>query len=105
MNINNRIETYTFDETCKQQLSIHEMGKDWPVVYILNSNREMYIGETSSIYNRLSQHLKNPEKEHLDKAHIIFDNEFNKSAVLDIEQALIHLSGADNKYELLNLNS
>ncbi len=105
MGLVNEIETYPFDEACKQILSTHELGKDWPVVYVLNNKSQMYIGETSSIYNRLSQHLKNPEKEHLQKVNVIFDREFNKSAVLDIEQALIHLSGADNKYELLNLNA
>ena len=36
--------------------------------------------------------------------NIIFDDEYNKSAILDIEQSLIQLCNADQKYKLQNLN-
>lgn len=38
------------------------------------------------------------------KLYIIFNDEFNKSAILDIEQQLIRPCGVDNKYLLQNLN-
>lgn len=33
----------------------------------------------------MEQHLKNPDRKSLKAINIIFDDEFNKSAILDIE--------------------
>lgn len=52
----------------------------------------------------MEQHLKNQDRDRLKAIDIIFDDEFNKSAILDIEQQLIRLCGDDNKYVLQNLN-
>ncbi len=80
-------------------------GQDWPVVYLINNEKEMYIGETQNAVERLGQHLDNPERKGLKNINIIFDDEFNKSAILDIEQSLIQLCAADKKYTLQNKNT
>lgn len=98
------INEYDFNEKGRSVLSKEKRGKDWPVVYLIHNDEEIYIGETQSAYHRMDQHLKNPNREKLKIMNIIFDDEFNKSAVLDIEQQLIQLCGADKKYKLQNLN-
>lgn len=98
------IKEYGFNKLGKELVASEELGKDWPVVYLINNSKELYIGETQNIYNRFEQHLKNNERKELNKIKIIFDKSFNKSATLDIEQSLIQLFAADNKYKLQNLN-
>lgn len=46
-------------------------------------------------YKRFEQHLKNIARKNLKLMEIIFDDEYNKSSILDIEQSLIQLLGAD----------
>lgn len=99
-----RLTTYTFDKYGQQVVAAESLGKDWPVVYLIHNNKEMYIGETQNAAQRFEQHLKNPQRKDLKSVKIIFDKEFNKSAILDIEQSLIQLCSADNKFKLQNLN-
>lgn len=101
----NEIRTFTFDKNGLNEVSNAPRGCDWPVVYLISNSKSIYIGETSSANYRMKQHLDNPERKGLKEIHILFDSEFNKSAVLDIEQSLIQLVSADNKLELLNKNS
>lgn len=101
------IKQYDFSEAGKVNVANEKSGRDWPVVYLIHNDKELYIGETENAYNaynRMEQHLKNPDRGELKLIDIIFDDEFNKSAILDIEQQLIRLCGADNKYVLQNLN-
>ncbi len=98
------IKQYDFSEAGKVNVANEKRGRDWPVVYLIHNDKELYIGETQNAYNRMEQHLKNPDRGELKLIDIIFDDEFNKSAILDIEQQLIRLCGADNKYVLQNLN-
>ncbi len=99
------IVSFDFDVNGREELDKNAMGRDWPVVYLINNASEMYIGETCSIYNRFSQHLQNPDRNELKKINVIIDDQFNKSAVLDIEQSLIQLCHADGMYRLQNLNA
>ena len=99
------IKTYPFTQEGNECCKIEEKGRDWPVVYLINNESEIYIGETSNLYNRFKQHRDNPSRKKLKTLHVIYDDEFNKSAILDIEQYLIQYIGADNKYKLQNLNS
>ncbi|MCR5786109.1 MAG: DUF2075 domain-containing protein [Acholeplasmatales bacterium] len=101
---NFNIGEYGFDKTGMSIVGNEKLGKDWPVVYMIHNDEELYIGETQNAYNRFKQHLDNPERKTLKKIKIIFDQEYNKSAILDIEQTLIQLCGADNKYKLQNHN-
>ena len=94
------IKTYRFqkppvEKYSTSRLDEHIMGSNWPVVYLLHGNREIYVGETSNAVGRIDQHLdpNGPyfkEKRHyLDTVEIVFDTTFNKSAILDIENSLI----------------
>ncbi len=79
------INQYDFNEKGKANLAKEKRGKDWPVVYLIHNDKELYIGETQNVFNRMEQHLKNPDRKSLKAINIIFDDEFNKSAILDIE--------------------
>ena len=98
------IKTFRFNKNGLVEVKGHPHGSDWPVVYLISNSRSIYIGETSSAYSRMEQHLNNPDRSSLKEIHILFDNEFNKSAILDIEQSLIQLVSADDKLEVLNKN-
>ena len=99
------IGQYKFNQEGRMNVLDHPFGKDWPVVYLLHNKKKIYIGETSNLFNRFDQHLSTRGKQKLTDVKVIFDEEFNKSAILDIEQSLIRMFSADGKYELLNANS
>ena len=98
------VSQYDFNALGKDIISTEKRGKDWPVVYLIHNDKELYIGETQNVYNRVDQHLKNPDRKNLKSIKVIFDEEFNKSAILDLEQRLIQLCVADAKYKLQNAN-
>lgn len=78
-------------------------GVNWSVVYMINNQKEMYVGETSNFQNRFRQHLHDPEKrQSFDIIRLVGDEEFHKSYVLDVEQRLIRLCSADGKFKLKN---
>lgn len=79
-------------------------GEDWPVVYILSGNKEAYVGETQSAYNRMIQHYANNKRQNLTKISLLLSGSFNKSAILDIENMLITHMHADGKFILQNSN-
>lgn len=99
-----QIKTFKFNGKGLEEVKSHRHGADWPVVYLIANNRSIYVGETSNVASRMSQHLTNPERQSLKEMHILFDDEFNKSAILDIENSLIQLISADNKFSLQNRN-
>lgn len=99
-----QIKTFRFNVKGLEEVKSHYHGTDWPVVYLISNKSSIYVGETSNAANRMSQHLANPERETLKEMHILFDDEFNKSAILDIENSLIQLISADNKFTLQNRN-
>ena len=79
-----------------QLLSNHPQGTNWPVVYLLHGDKEIYVGETNNASERMNQHLDPngdfwEKRKKLNKVDIIFDSWFNKSAILDIENSLIGL--------------
>jgi DUF2075 family protein len=101
------IVKYPFSEEGAAHLknSSNGHGEDWPVVYVLSGAQEAYVGETSSAFQRIGNHLGNPVRtKALDTAYIFFNDYFNKSAILDIENMLIEHMQADGKFELQNLN-
>lgn len=77
---------------------------NWPVVYLLEDGRDIYVGETGNADRRMRQHLKSVRKQHLREVRVVFDDRFNASACLDLESFLIRLLGGDGKFDLLNLN-
>ena len=84
----------------EQEVAATTHGTNWPVVYLIYNDSEVYVGETTSAYVRYGQHASEngkyfKDRRRLNRISIIFDNLFNKSAILDIEQNLIHLLEAD----------
>lgn len=99
------IREYKFKKEFLDEIKAYRYGENWPVVYILENGKEAYIGEAGSVYRRSQQHLKNPEKLNLNNIIIIADDEYNKSATLDIESLLIKYMSGDGKYLLQNGNA
>ena len=75
---------------------------DYPVVYFLNNNTMVYIGETVAVRNRMKNHLNNPERKSLDKMTLIIHEKFHRSATYNIETKLINYFLADERYKLQN---
>lgn len=98
------IETYKFNTDVVEKLANTKFGNKWPVVYIINNEKEAYIGETVNAYIRASQHLDNPKRQILNLINIISSEKFNKSVILDLEAFLIKYMAADNKFKLQNGN-
>lgn len=82
--------------------------QNWPMVYILANNnpvqKSAYVGETTSVSERMLQHSKKHEKDLFTSVNIIFNQEFNQSVIKDYENRLIGLMAADGVYKLTNKN-
>ncbi|MDD4594848.1 MAG: DUF2075 domain-containing protein [Methanobacteriaceae archaeon] len=98
------IKTFKFNESSISDMATYRHCKNWPVVYMIENGREMYIGETTSAYSRTKQHLKDTRRKDLNKIHLVIDDEYNKSAALDIESSLIEYIAADGTFSLQNGN-
>ncbi len=98
------IKTFSFNKSDIDEIKKYKFGVAWPAVYVLENGDELYIGETVNVYIRSKQHLDNVSRKKLTQIHIISDEEFNKSAALDIESMLIQYMSADGKYKLQNGN-
>ena len=98
------IKTFPFNKEDFDQIKNYKFGKNWPVVYIIEDGKEIYIGETTRLHGRSKEHFDNPERRKLKDIHIITDEEYNKSAVLDIESSLIKYVSADGIFVLQNGN-
>ncbi len=79
--------------------------RNWPVVYVLNNQKQVYVGESYNVTKRLGQHLKTPEKQAMQRVRVVLDERFNKSACLDLETLLIQLFAGDGQLAVLNSNS
>ncbi|UCR89906.1 DUF2075 domain-containing protein [Mycetocola spongiae] len=78
---------------------------NWPVVYLLENKREVYVGETRNATVRMQQHLSSPEKQRLTEVRVIVNEQFNKSVCLDLESYLIQMLDGDGRYKVLNRNA
>ncbi|GAA1422820.1 DNA/RNA helicase domain-containing protein [Agrococcus citreus] len=78
---------------------------NWPVVYTLEGGSEVYVGETLNMAARARQHLANGERARLERAHVVVDETFHKSACLDLESYLIRLFSGDAARTVLNRNT
>ena len=77
---------------------------DWPMVYILSNDGEAYVGQTTSVIRRMTQHGANEAKQIFNTANIIYNDEANMSVVTDYESRLIQLMHADGRFTLTNKN-
>lgn len=102
---NSEIEAVNFD---KDSLTVWaatgRLNRNWPVVYTINNDNEIYVGETTNAELRMKQHLQTASKSHLAKVNVIINESFNKSVCLDLESHLIKYFHADEKYRVLNGN-
>ena len=100
-----KIESLPFNAESVAELSLLDsMHRNWPVVYTLSNDKEIYVGETVNAANRMAQHISSDSKKRLELMRIFFHEKFNKSACLDLESQLIKLFAADEKFKVLNSN-
>ena len=78
---------------------------NWPMLYILENGRQAYIGESTHVKTRMTQHATVEEKRIFDKVHFIYSNEFNQSVTFDYESKLIQYIVADELFQVTNKNS
>ena len=78
--------------------------RNWPVVYALDGDDRIYVGESLNVASRFRQHLASPEKRQLKGARVVLDPTFNKSVCLDLEAFLIQRLSGDGTYQVTNRN-
>lgn len=98
------IRDYDFNDDTPAKILEDNFYCGWPIVYLINNDSQLYIGETYHSAERMKQHLKRKDRRQLSKLHIIGSSNFTKSATLDIESSLIELCKLENVRELLNEN-
>ena len=101
-----QIKSFKFDKNNFDEIKGYRFGKNWPVVYVLENSKDVYVGQAINAHRRLKQHYENPEKQtlKLKTVHILSDEQFNVSAALDIESWLIQYMSADQVFTLHNKN-
>ncbi len=99
-----KIETFPFDKDKFDLIKNYNFGLNWPVVYLIEDGKEIYIGETIRLHGRSKEHYENPERAKLKSIHVITDEQYNVSATLDIESWLIQYVSADGQFIIQNGN-
>lgn len=99
------LEKFPFKKDSFNDIRKFRFGKNWPVNYIIKNDKELYVGETTNVFYRCKQHYVNPERRKLNEIIVISDDDYNKSASLDIESWLIQYILADNRFILQNGNA
>ena len=100
-----RIDKFAFDpDAVSIWADADPRHKNWPVVYTLDGQSEIYIGESINGSGRLRQHIDSNKKPQLSHARVIIDETFNKSVCLDLESYLIRLIAGDGQFKILNRN-
>ena len=102
-----QILEFPFSDVGSSEIKVDTNSRlhNWPVVYIINNDERLYVGETSNFLSRTRQHLQNKQKQELEEIRVILDGTFNKSTCLDLESQLIMLFSGDGKYEVINSNA
>lgn len=99
------IKIYKFTQSGIEGVRDSKYGNDWPIVYLIKNDRELYVGETVRAYRRAKEHLADIRRKNLREILIVSDDESNMSATKDTESSLIEYLVADGKYALQNGNS
>ena len=94
------ILSWPFKQDSINQINNAEQYLNYPVIYVLNGNKEAYIGETVYFKNRMKAHLK--ARKNIDQINLIKHEEFNRSATFHLETKLINYFLGDEKYTLQN---
>lgn len=103
-NSNIKTKKFPFNNTTPKLITEDGFYVDWPVVYVLNNDKNMYVGETYHSAERVRQHLKSDDKKPMNTCRIFASDIFTKSATLDIESSLIELCSSDSsaKEKIIN---
>lgn len=112
INFNLQVRNFPFNDHSQAAIEAWKNGQNtygtnWPVVYFIHDDdsREAYVGETLHAGKRADEHWRNtPARRQLKVIHIVTDDTFNKSVILDLESFLIKYIAADGKYKLQNGN-
>ncbi len=78
---------------------------NWPMLYILENGKKAYIGESSHVKTRMTQHATSEEKKIFDTVHFIYSKMFNQSVTFDYESKLIQYIAADQMFQVTNKNA
>lgn len=98
------IREFPFNQQFANSEVFKQLDYDWPVVYLIKWKKYAYVWETYNAYKRTKEHLKNEERNLLDTIFVFSDNEYNKSATLDIESKMIQYAAAEESFVLQNRN-
>ena len=104
------IEPVDFDRAAVEEWAeLSPRHRNWPVVYVIDGPGSgagaVYVGETINAAARMKQHLDGPKKRMgLTDVRVVIDDEFNKSACLDLESHLIRWFAGDGIRSVLNGN-
>ena len=93
--------TYSFD---KQGLNELKKKDPFPSVYIIENGSEIYIGEAVDPAKRIQSHISKTIVSQPANMHIISNEDFNKSVILDLESYLIQLVKSEGKLSMINKN-
>nr|WP_295310175.1 DNA/RNA helicase domain-containing protein [uncultured Blautia sp.] len=85
--------------------SDEEYLDNWPMLYILENGKQAYIGESTHVKTRMTQHTTVEEKRIFKKVHFIYSKLFNQSVTFDYESKLIQYIVADELFQVTNKNS
>lgn len=94
------ILSWPFIQESINQINNKEQYLNYPVIYVLNGNKEAYIGETVYFKNRMKAHLK--ARKNIKQVNLIKHEHFNRSATFHLETKLINYFLGDEKYTLQN---
>ena len=96
---------FKFDKNFAKNIKSIKRSTNWPVVYFLYDKKRLYVGETQDALSRMAQHKKDPNRKSLNEGLLIYSDEFNKSAILDLENQFISHLNAENTRKMLNQNA
>lgn len=94
------ILSWPFQKSAMNQINNKQEFLNYPVIYILNGNKEAYIGETVQFKNRMKDHIKS--RGNINEINLIKHDEFNRSATFHLETKLINYFLGDEKFTLQN---
>lgn len=95
-----QITFLNFNKDSVNQMNGNEHFFNYPVIYLLNGEKEAYIGETVYFKNRMKAHLKS--RKNINQIHVVNHEKFNRSATFHLETKLINYFLGDGKYKLQN---
>ena len=94
------ILSWPFKQESINQINNNEHYLNYPVIYVLNGNKEAYIGETVYFKSRMKAHLS--ARKNVSQINLIKHEKFNRSATFHLETKLINYFLGDEKYTLQN---